>query len=290
MINTGSHPDVAFATSRRLSTMTAGHFLLLAIVAACALGPFIYTTSSTELVGLPLSAPSWDHPLGTDAFGRDVLARTLEGGRVDLVIALLAVTVPFLTGTLLGIVSGLAAGSWLDRLLMRVVDAMLAFPFPILILALAVTFGDLGQVLFLPSGVAAMLVAFYAANWSVYARIARGETLALRERDFVVAARLSGLSAWTIQRRHIFPNVVPATFTYALSDVVVVIGVVASLPFLGAGVQPPAPEWGSIIYEGRTVISQAPWVCLGPGLAIVITGLSVRLIGRNSRWIEGPRA
>jgi peptide/nickel transport system permease protein len=228
--------------------------------------------------------------LGTDAFGRDVLARTLQGGRIDLAVALLAVTVPFLTGTLIGVASGLRANSLLDRALMRLVDAMLAFPFPILILALAVIFADLGQVGFVPGGVAAMLLAFYAANWSVYARIARAETVALSARDFVVAARVSGLTTWTIQRRHVLPNVVPATFTYALSDAVIVIGVVAALPFLGAGVQLPTAEWGNILYEGRGVMTSAPWIVLGPGAALALTGTGIRLIGRRSRWIEGQQS
>ncbi len=281
----------ATATAAR-RTPTAGAVgvgLLAFIVLACAVGPLLHGVSSTDLVGAPLSPPSPAHPLGTDAFGRDVLARTLEGGRVDLVVMVLAASVPLLTGTVIGTFSGLAAGTWVDRVLMRLVDALLAFPFTILILALAVAFDGVGGFLFLPEGVPAVLVAFYLTNWAGYARIARGEALSLRQRDFVVAARVSGLRGWTILRRHVLPNVLPATVTYALSDAVVVIGVVASLPFLGAGVRPPSPEWGSIVYEGRAAVSQAPWICLGPGVAILLTGLAIRLIGRHSRWIEGQR-
>ncbi len=275
---------------RRLRLPSAGVLLLGFVVVACVFGPLVYTTSSTELVSNPLAAPTLQHPLGTDAFGRDVLARTLHGGRIDLAVALLAVTIPFLTGTLIGVMSGLRANSLLDRALMRLVDAMLAFPFPILILALAVVFGDVGRVGFVPGGVLAMLLAFYVANWAVYARIARAETLALSERDFVVAARVSGLKTWTIQRRHVLPNVLPATFTYVLSDAVLVIGVVAALPFLGAGVQPPTAEWGTILYEGRGVMTTAPWIVLGPGIALALTGAGIRLIGRRSRWIEGQQS
>jgi peptide/nickel transport system permease protein len=200
------------------------------------------------------------------------------------------VVVPLLVGTVIGIASGLVAGSLLDRVVMRTVDAILAFPFNILILALAVVLGQSTTFWFLPAGVPGILVALFLTSWSVYARIARGETLALRERDFLVAARVSGLSWWTIVRRHIFPNVLPATLTYALSDAVLVIGVIAALPFLGAGVQPPTPEWGSIIYDGRSVLSEAPWVCLGPGLFIVCTGIAVRLMGQGSRVLsEGSK-
>lgn len=271
-------------------TFAAGAVLLGTIVALCVLAPLVLTTSTTDFVGVPLSAPSPTHPFGTDAFGRDVFSRTLVGGRLDLGVAFIGVVVPLLMGTVIGIASGLVAGSLLDRVVMRTVDAILAFPFNILILALAVVLGQSTTFWFLPAGVPGILVALFLTSWSVYARIARGETLALRERDFLVAARVSGLSWWTIVRRHIFPNVLPATLTYALSDAVLVIGVIAALPFLGAGVQPPTPEWGSIIYDGRSVLSEAPWVCLGPGLFIVCTGIAVRLMGQGSRVLsEGSK-
>jgi peptide/nickel transport system permease protein len=288
-------PSTASAPKRttlspRNRTFAAGAVLLGTIVALCVLAPLVLTTSTTDFVAVPLSAPSPTHPFGTDAFGRDVFSRTLVGGRLDLGVAFIGVVVPLLVGTVIGIASGLVAGSLLDRVVMRTVDAILAFPFNILILALAVVLGQSTTFWFLPAGVPGILVALFLTSWSVYARIARGETLALRERDFLVAARVSGLSWWTIVRRHIFPNVLPATLTYALSDAVLVIGVIAALPFLGAGVQPPTPEWGSIIYDGRSVLSEAPWVCLGPGLFIVCTGIAVRLMGQGSRVLsEGSK-
>jgi ABC-type dipeptide/oligopeptide/nickel transport system permease subunit len=271
-------------------TFTAGATLLGIIVALCVLVPLFVETSTTDFVGIPLSGPSLSHPFGTDAFGRDVFIRTIVGGRLDLGVAFIGVLVPLLLGTTIGIASGLVAGSLLDRVVMRTVDAILAFPFNILILALAVVLGQSTTFWFLPAGVPGILVALFLTSWSVYARIARGETLSLRQRDFLVAARVSGLSWWTIVRRHIYPNVLPATLTYALSDAVLVIGVIAALPFLGAGVQPPTPEWGSIIYDGRSVLRDAPWVCLGPGLFIVCTGIAVRLMGQGSRVLsEGAK-
>jgi peptide/nickel transport system permease protein len=291
-----SHIPVTTAMQSRLRlprinrTLATGVVLLATIIALCVLAPVFISTSTTDFVGVPLSAPSPAHPFGTDAFGRDVFMRTLVGGRLDLGIALIGVVVPLMAGTVIGIASGLVAGSLLDRIIMRTVDAILAFPFNILILALAVVLGQSTTFWLLPAGVPGILVALFLTSWSVYARIARGETLALRQRDFLVAARVSGLSWWTIVRRHIFPNVLPATLTYGLSDAVLVIGVVAALPFLGAGVQPPIPEWGSVIYDGRSVLSEAPWVCLGPGLFIVCTGIAVRLMGQGSRVLsEGAR-
>jgi ABC-type dipeptide/oligopeptide/nickel transport system permease subunit len=267
-------------------TFLTGAALLGGIIALCVVGPLLISTSTTGFGGLPLSGPSFAHPFGTDAFGRDVFIRVLVGGRIDLGVAFIGVTVPLLVGTVIGIASGLVAGSLLDRVIMRTVDAILAFPFNILILALAVVLGQSTTFWILPAGVPGILVALFLTSWSVYARIARGETLSLRQRDFLVAARVSGLSWWTIVRRHIFPNVLPATLTYALSDAVLVIGVIAALPFLGAGVQPPTPEWGSIIYDGRSVLSEAPWVCFGPGLFIVCTGIAVRLMGQGSRVLN----
>ncbi|SEP61344.1 ABC transporter permease [Mycolicibacterium nivoides] len=278
------------ASTRVNGTFAAGAGLFGTIVALCVLVPLFVTTSTTDFVGIPLTGPSLAHPFGTDAFGRDVFIRTLIGGRLDLGVAFIGVVVPLLVGTVVGIASGLVAGSLLDRVIMRTVDAILAFPFNILILALAVVIGQSTTFWILPPGVPGILVALFLTSWSVYARIARGETLSLRQRDFLVAARVSGLSWWTTVRRHIFPNVLPATLTYGLSDAVLVIGVIAALPFLGAGVQPPTPEWGSIIYDGRSVLSEAPWVCLGPGLFIVCTGIAVRLMGQGSRVLsEGDK-
>lgn len=276
-------PRVSIRVNR---VFLAGTVLLGFTVAVCVLGPLLITTSTTDFVGVPLSSPSPAHPFGTDAFGRDVFIRTLAGGRLDLGVAFVGVAVPLLVGTLIGIASGLVAGSLLDRVVMRTVDAILAFPFNILILALAVVMGQSTTFWFLPAGVPGILVALFLTSWSVYARIARGETLSIRQRDFLVAAQVSGLTWWTVVRRHIYPNVLPATLTYALSDAVLVIGVIAALPFLGAGVQPPTPEWGSIIYDGRSVLSDAPWVCLGPGAFIVLTGIAVRLMGQGSRVLS----
>ncbi|GAA3664143.1 ABC transporter permease [Nocardioides ginsengisoli] len=273
---------------RRASrTFAIGAGLLLVITLACFLWPPLSGVSTTDFVGTPLQAPSVQHPFGTDNFGRDVFVRTMAGGRLDLVVAALGVTVPLIFGTFLGVVSGLAAGTVLDRVIMRIVDAILAFPFAILILALSVVIGPDWNLWVLPAGAPAILVALFVTSWSVYARIARGETLSIRQRDFVVAAQVTGLSRWTVVRRHLLPNVLPATFTYALSDVVLVIGVIASLPFLGAGVQPPTPEWGSIIYDGRSLLGQAPWVSLCPGLVVVATGIAVRLMGQGSRILSG---
>lgn len=267
---------------RRHGRGTAGAVLLAVVVLACVVGPLLSPYSAQEFVAAPLLGPSPSHPFGTDALGRDVLVRTLLGGRVDLVVALLGVLVPLLTGTLIGVLSGLAAGSWVDTALMRLVDAVLAFPFNILILALVVALGPNASLGPLPAGVPALLAGLFLTSWSVYARIARGQTLALRDREFLVAARLLGYRRTRIVCRHVLPNVLATTGTYAISDVVIVVSVTASLPFLGAGVQPPAPEWGSLMFDGRDVLSQAPWVCLGPGLMLMLTGIAVRLIGQSA--------
>lgn len=260
---------------------------LALIVLACVLLPFTKPYGPNDFVGMPFAPPSWDMPFGTDQFGRDVFLRSLAGGQIDLLVAVIGVTIPLTIGTAIGVFSGYRAGTWIDAVIMRIVDAILAFPFTILILALAVILGADVTWGFLPPGLPALFIALFITSWTVYARIARAETLSLRSRDFVVAAEVSGLRKWTIVVRHLVPNVLPATITYALSDAVLLIGVTASLPFLGAGVQPPTAEWGGIIYDGRPYLASAPWVSLGPGLMLIITGVLIRVAGQNLRIVRG---
>ncbi|MGW9438076.1 ABC transporter permease [Streptomyces sp. NPDC055607] len=283
----GPAPTARSPRRRFDPAFVAGATIILVIATACAVWPAVSGVSTTGFVAAPLQPPSLSHPFGTDDYGRDVFVRTLAGGRIDLSVAAVGVTVPLVFGTVVGIVSGMLAGSWADRVIMRVVDAILAFPFTILILALSVVIGPSWHLWGLPAGVPSILVALFVTSWSVYARLARGETLSIRQRDFIVAARVTGLGRWTVIHRHVLPNALPATLTYALSDVVLVVGVIAALPFLGAGVQPPTPEWGGIIYDGRSLLGQAPWISLCPGAVLVLTGLGVRLMGQGSRVLRG---
>jgi len=272
----------AFAPLRRLAgadgELIIGVTLLIALIAAIVLIPILSAYDVDTFVGAPMEAPSVHHLFGTDTLGRDMLVRVAAAGRLDLVIAFVGVLVPLLLGTSIGIAAGMARSRLADAFVVRLVDAIIAFPFIVLVLALAVLFGadrGLGP---LPGGLPALFAAIFAVNWTVYTRLARAETLRLRQRDYIVAAHLFGFSRWRIVRRHVLPNVAAQAATYGVSDMILVLIVAASLPFLGAGVQPPSPEWGSMMFEGRTVLGNAWWITVFPGLAIMVFGLGVTLI------------
>lgn len=231
-----------------------------------------------DLSAAPFLAPSLAHPFGTDDFGRDVFVRVWAGGRLDLAIAVIVVGCSLLFGTFIGVASGASRRRWVDGVAMRFVDAIVAFPFIILILALLVIIGQSRAVWILPPGAPAVIIAVSIVGWTVYARLARAQTLALTERDFVTAARMLGYPQSRIVRRHLLPIVFRTTSSYAVVDLIIVIITTASLAFLGAGVQAPTPEWGSIMFEGRAFLATSWWITVMPGVILALTGLAVSLI------------
>jgi peptide/nickel transport system permease protein len=216
---------------------------------------------------------SWTHPLGTDRLGRDLLARILFGARVSLAAGVATVLLAGFVGAAVGLVAGYHRGR-VDAVLMRITDATLSFPVILLALILAVTVG--------PS-FTNVVVAIAVILWARYARVIRGEVLALMERDFVAQARIAGASAWRIVTRHLFPNTLNTLVVLLTLQVGYVIIVEASLSFLGAGIPPPTPAWGSMIAEGRDYITSAWWVSFFPGLAILLVVLAFNLLGD---WIR----
>ena len=168
---------------------------------------------------------------------------------------------------------------WLAALATRFIDAVIAFPFIILALTLTLVIGNDRSFGPLPPGVPAVLVAVMAVNWTIFARLARAETLSLRSRDFILAARLLGYSRWRIQLRHLLPAVLRTTAAYAVNNAVLLIIITASLAFLGAGAQPPAAEWGALMYAGRTMLANAWWITILPGVVLALTALATSLIG-----------
>lgn len=222
---------------------------------------------------------SWSHPLGTDANGRDIWSRIVYGARVDIPIAAIALGLSAALGTVLGVVAGYARG-WVDTLIMRLTDLTLAFPIILLALLLAVTRG--------PSAVN-VVVAIAVILWSRFARVIRGDVLSIRERDHVALARVAGVSPLRIMARHIFPNVLNTIIVLATLQIGWVILVEAALSFLGAGVPPPEPAWGSMVAEGRDYITTAWWVATIPGVAIMLAVLSLNLFGDWLRDRLDPR-
>lgn len=227
-----------------------------------------------------LQAPSAAHPFGTDEFGRDVLSRTLYGGRVSLLAGVLPVVLGASAGTLLGLFAGYMGGRW-DQWLMRLLDILLAFP--TIFLALAVV-GTLGPGLWN----AMLAVAFVSIPG--YARVVRGQVLTLRERDFIAAAKAAGASHTRVLLRHLLPNILSPLLVQATLSVGFAILTTASLSFLGLGTQPPTSDWGEMLASGRQHLPDAWWLELFPGLFVMLAVLSVNLLGDGLRDYFDPRS
>jgi len=243
---------------------------ILAIM-VLAFGASIFTRYNPTALDLSnaLLSPSWSHPFGTDNFGRDILSRVLYAGRIDLQIGLIGVAIPLVVGTVVGLFAGFYGG-WLDSIIGRLIDVVVAFPFLVLVIAIVAMLGP---------GLVNFYIAISLVSWVAYARIIRGEVLSARGREYVMAARILGYSNTRIIFRHLLPNVVPAVFVFAMSDVVLDILTGASLGFFGLGVQAPQAEWGVMIADGRDFITTAWWMVAFPGFAIIVTGFFFSLLG-----------
>jgi peptide/nickel transport system permease protein len=254
---------------------------ITAMVVAAALAPWVVPSDplATNLDHL-LAGPSRAHPLGTDGIGRDVLSRLVYGARWSLGVALLVTTVVTAVGLVVGAASGYAGGRRLDLAVTWVVDALLAFP--TMLLALAVI-GAVGP------GLRGVLVALVAVGWATTARVVRGEVLALRERDYVTAARAMGAPAPAIVGRHVLPNVLSPLLVLATVEVGQLILALAGLSFLGLGVQSPTPEWGTMINEGRSFLFRKPELMIYPGVAISVAVVAFNVLGDRLRDVLDPR-
>jgi peptide/nickel transport system permease protein len=254
----------------RNRTLVAGLALLALLAAMFAAAPLLATHSpnSQDLLHV-LAAPSSSHPLGTDELGRDAWARLLYAGRIDLALGIAAVIAPFVLGTILGLLAGYLGG-WVDVAIMRVLDVVVAFPFYVLVIAVVFALGP---------GVKSIFIAITAVAWVSYTRIVRGEVLVAKRIGYVQAARAAGLSTPRILVRHLTPNVLTQALIYAMSDIVLTILAIVTLGFLGLGVQPPTPEWGGMMQTGKDFLQIRPLLVTAPGIAVVLTGLALSLIG-----------
>jgi peptide/nickel transport system permease protein len=254
----------------RYPSLTIGATLFIVILIAVLIVPlFLSSGPDTQDLTAILQGPSLHHLLGTDELGRDELVRLLYAGRTDLKVGVLAVLFPFCFGTTMGVLAGFYGG-WLDWVVMRIVDVLVAFPFYVLVIALVFVVG---------TGTRGIIIAFAIADWVVYARTVRSATLVVREAEYVAAARVGGLGDIRVLARHVLPNVVTQAIIYVMTDVVLVIVAVVTLGYLGLGVQPPTPDWGAMINDGQSFITTQWWLSTIPGIAVVLTGLSLSLIG-----------
>ncbi len=253
--------------------------LLLTIALAAAFAPWIspYDPIKPDFTAAR-QPPSPAHILGTDDIGRDILARILFGARVSLAAALIPLSISIIVGVPLGLLSGLLKG-WADDIIMRFLDALMAFPRIVLIIAIA---GLLG-----PSLMNALLAIGFVGI-APLARLTRGLTLSASEEDYALAARAIGASRWRIMFAHILPNITAAIIVTVSLDIGGIILAEATLSFLGLGIQPPNPSWGSMVAVGNRYLQTAPWISLVPGTAIFLTVMSVNLLGDGLRDALDP--
>ena len=260
---------------------TVAGFVLLVIFALLALGAPIFSPFDPlfQNISAGLTPPSPEYWLGTDKLGRDLLSRMLYGARISLRVGLLVVVSSGVLGALVGLVSGFVRG-WVDEVLMRVTDIFFAFPGLILAMAIA---GALGPSL------QNALIAVAVVSWPVYARLIRSQVLVLREQEFVLAARSIGVARWKVLFRHLLPNTVAPFLVQASFDMGATILAVAGLSFIGFGAQPPIPEWGVMISEGRSYITTQWWLTAVPAVAILLLVAAFNLVGDGLRDVLDPR-
>jgi peptide/nickel transport system permease protein len=268
------------STGRRRFVLFAGLAMLAVAILAIVGAPLLVSQSPIAIDVLhPLSPPlAAGHLLGTDQYGRDILARILYGGRIDLAIAFGATSVTLVFGTIVGLVAGYFGG-WVDNVLMRIVDLFFAFPFLVLIIAIIAMLG--------PS-IFNMFVAIWITSWVSYARIMRAQTIVAKKQQYVLAARALGYNRFRVMFRHILPNTASAVIVFSMVDAIGNIILAASLGFLGLGAQPPSPEWGTMISDGQNYILSSWWIATLPGLAIVFVGVAFSLIGDGLADILRP--
>ncbi len=271
----------AFRRLLKESTALVGLLLVLIFFAAAIFAPVLspFGPNEQDIIGSKLAPPSVAHWLGADILGRDMLSRMLYGARISVFVGLAVVAAAGSFGTLVGLFAGYRRG-WIDEVVMRVTDIF--FAFPPLILAMAIA-GALGPSL------RNALIAVVVVLWPVYARLVRGQVLSLRESEYIQAAQVTGVSNWKIITRHLLPNTMAPLLVQASFDMGTTILTVAGLSFIGFGAQPPTPEWGVMISDGRNYITTQWWLTAVPAAGILLLVAAFNLVGDGLRDILDPR-
>ncbi|HRW09326.1 MAG TPA: ABC transporter permease, partial [Caldilineaceae bacterium] len=270
----------AFRRLLKESTALVGLLLVLIFFAAAIFAPVLspFGPNEQDIIGSKLAPPSVAHWLGADILGRDMLSRMLYGARISVFVGLAVVAAAGSFGTLVGLFAGYRRG-WIDEVVMRVTDIF--FAFPPLILAMAIA-GALGPSL------RNALIAVVVVLWPVYARLVRGQVLSLRESEYIQAAQVTGVSNWKIITRHLLPNTMAPLLVQASFDMGTTILTVAGLSFIGFGAQPPTPEWGVMISDGRNYITTQWWLTAVPAAGILLLVAAFNLVGDGLRDILDP--
>jgi len=275
----------AYMTWRRFAAnrlAVVGLAIILALVLAAVFADVIapYSPFEGDLRTMRLLPPSAEHWMGTDDLGRDIFSRVIHGSRLTLYIIILVAIIAAPIGLAMGTIAGYAGG-WTDAILMRITDIFLAFPKLILALAFVAALGP---------GIENAIIAIAITSWPPYARIARAETLTVRNSDYIAAVQLMGASPFRIVLRHIMPLCLSSLIVRVTLDMAGIIIIAAGLGFLGLGAQPPLPEWGAMIASGRRFILDQWWVAGMPGLAILLVSLGFNLLGDGLRDALDPRS
>jgi len=273
--------DAFGALRRNRAAVTASGFLLLlglAVVVGPWLSPYAFDQTDWDNIAAPPSFAG-AHWFGTDTLGRDLFVRTLHGGQISLLVGLVSTAVSLVLGISYGAVAGYAGGR-VDQAMMRIVDILYALPFMFLVILLMVLFGRNILLIFLAIG---------AINWLDMARIVRGQTLSLKNREFIEAARVSSVRPWQIIARHIVPNLLGIVAVYVTLTIPQVILVESFLSFLGLGVQEPMTSWGALVNEGATEMENAPWLLVFPAAFLATTLFCLNFVGDGLRDALDPR-
>ncbi|WP_245481860.1 ABC transporter permease [Mesorhizobium sp. M7A.F.Ce.TU.012.03.2.1] len=261
--------SLAMARIRTMpATLIIGGAITLAWIVMAILAPVLTSFDPIKVdVMQALKPPGAEHWFGTDAIGRDVLARTLFAARYDLAMAFFGVVGPIILGTIIGLIAGYLGGR-IDAALMRILEVTVSFPYFVLVIAIVAVLGP---------GLKSYFISLTLVNWVSYARLVRSQALVLRGVDFVLAARGMGFGHLRIMLFHILPNAIVPSIVFVMTDAVLAIVLGSSLGFLGLGVQPPTPEWGAMIADGQTYLTTAWWIAIFPGIAICLLALGLSL-------------
>ncbi|MEK4516202.1 ABC transporter permease [Paenibacillus sp. FSL H8-0122] len=216
-----------------------------------------------------LQPPSAAHWLGTDQLGRDLFTRLVYAARTDLTIMVLAEIIPFCTGVMLGMISGYY-GKWTDRIISLITDTFIAFPFYLIVIIVAFASG---------AGERGIYITFILVGWIVFARVVRGLSASFRKQEWIASAQTLGLPGYRILIRHLLPNVLPQAVVVLMTDMIGLLVAIVTLGYLGIGIAPPTPDWGTMIADGQPFITTAWWLSAVPGFAVVYTGIALSLLG-----------
>ncbi|WP_307397775.1 ABC transporter permease [Paenibacillus anaericanus] len=251
-------------------SLLVGSIMLIILVGLAVLAPFIspYHPSDQNLYAI-LKPPSSEHWLGTDQLGRDLFTRLIYAARTDLKIMVLAEIIPFCTGVFLGMLAGYY-GKWIDTLITLVTDTFIAFPFYLIVIIVAFASG---------AGQRGIYITFILVGWIVYARVIKGLSASFRKQEWVASAQTLGIPGVKIILRHLLPNVLPQAVVVLMTDMVGLLVAIVTLGYLGIGIAPPTPDWGTMISDGQSFITTAWWLSAVPGLAVVYTGIALSLVG-----------